>query len=1617
MTDSLSTCPDCGATLPPDSPQALCPACLMRQALASRTIVDGDHPAPASPPLTPEELGEKFPGYEILQCLGRGGMGVVYKARQKSLNRIVAIKILAPERGGETRFAERFAREAELLARLNHPHIVTIHDFGETGGLFYLVMEFVDGVNLRDLLRDGKLEPGQALAIVPPICDALQYAHDKGIVHRDIKPENLLLDRDGRIKIADFGIASLMGAAGEIAGTPPYMAPEQNGRSADHRADIYALGVVLYEMLTGERPEKELIAPSRKVQIDVRLDEVVLRALEQDPERRYQTAGEFKTLVETMKPAPAVNPPAPARPPGMFRRWWRILLLMIPGGMILGLSAGAVVSYLTPKKYEASTVIELKPAPGSSLGVESEFFRSFQAELKSDANLRRVSQQLDLPKRWALKEHEVLGTLPHIVGVQNIRGTLIEIRVKHTDPQDAVDVANVIGATPAAGIPFQTVLHMPARHPGAPVSPNVPLVLAIGAGGGLLLSPVFALVCMLVLHRLFPWRPDGASRGKSAPNGTPAGRWALGLFIGAVVGFPLLWGFMGAKEVILISGSLLIASLALAMMNLRKRAAKAAAVVSLVALCGLALIVVSNRVFSHSSGSKIPQHEIPEGYEGFVVMVYGFPGVMSQTFAENGSYQYIRYPDDGIVITSSEPRFGVAANRTLAEYNNSDQETFPKPSGWLRSEHWGSRVTRDGIRFNYMVMAVGSEAYWRSRNEDDIEPKLAEAEAKIRAHITDPRNKSAFTFNNLTPRPPRGPSEGGGKTTSYTSVKDAKLLAALSARYGAEESRFELGKPFGVDLLFLNRSPSDMVLNPQELPPTAWLTVTDSAGNMVKLTGTNEAASVLKEPRVLKSRDGTGGYAMSLLLLPKDNTAITPKAKADAMAWVEPGIYTLQFHLRLPVTGYPSEGSSEYHYHSTPLPIEIAGPPTKKTASKAPVSFGPMIERHIPRLAAEKACLLDLDTGEFHTPPADLVEQLKLNTTEKTDLKKSSLKWLRESGVDIAASPDLDTIYVIGSLTKGYHPPFDFNDMTPDLVADTFSKPSSIPKHKPDIYSAILPADLGPMVFITSEGTKGVVEIPSGTNDPAGVKIRYKLLRGSNPGSEAMAAAKAVLDLPPLEPVKELKIPQQDFPEGSGRMGYRLTVAPGKGAYVLATLREFEGTELIREKTPAKRQVARLLRTQSAAHSEDVFLNSYRDDVQTRTAASSRFAVSGFGQQVVITGLDFSGGGGGSVGGEKPVAVTRRFKFTDPGGDKARMRIVEFALRVLNEDDTAALAKRHGFSLPDENVDNWAITLAEPPAEPAAPATSAVDGPWGDHLKEGEIRRAQNGLADALVSYRLSLEVAQNEMKQRPQDAAWHAYSQRRIKKSYTRIGDVLCAQGDLTGALENYRAGLAGFEPLVRKEAADEELRNELAALHVKIGDVLQAPGDKAGALAAYRKAQEVEFEDFRTWEEEFVQSIGGSYNPTIPFQPEELRQHAANPQSEADFRRLAWLILRAGAEKDAGFRYLLDNKELRKDEKVNLALIAYDYSVNGNQKSLDDLLVRLAREKTRSDSSVAATLAFVDEWDQVPKAMDAHFVGADGSGGDLKGFCMAWRAYLFPRHSLQYEGKAGDGAPVKPR
>lgn len=342
-------CPHCGKPVIHTGLGGVCPECMLKVGAPTQDPVDAAGPngtkivEPAGC-LTPAQIAQDFPQIEILECLGRGGMGVVYRARQPKLNRLVALKLLAPERGGDPRFAERFEREAQALARLNHPNIVTVYDFGVAGAHYYLLMEFVDGTSLRQLLKAGSLAPEQALAIVPRICEALQFAHDKGVVHRDIKPENVLLDKEGRVKIADFGIAKIIARGGgqraltqdeQVIGTPHYMAPEQveHPQRVDHRADIYSLGVVFYEMLTGELPLGKFAPPSRKVQVDVRLDEVVLHALEKEPDRRYQRASEVKTDVENIAGSPTSShhaaspglgqdqtPPPPPNPAPMEKR-------------------------------------------------------------------------------------------------------------------------------------------------------------------------------------------------------------------------------------------------------------------------------------------------------------------------------------------------------------------------------------------------------------------------------------------------------------------------------------------------------------------------------------------------------------------------------------------------------------------------------------------------------------------------------------------------------------------------------------------------------------------------------------------------------------------------------------------------------------------------------------------------------------------------------------------------------------------------------------------------------------------------------------------------------------------------------------------------------------------------------------------------------------------------------------------------------------------------------------------------------------------------------------------------------------------------------------------------
>lgn len=272
---------------------------------------EGGKPTGAFEPPTVEQLSELFPSLQIMELIGAGGMGAVYKARQKGLDRVVAIKILPQEFGHDVKFALRFTREARTLAKLHHPNIVALYEFGNVAETYYFLMEYVEGSTLREVVKARELAPEHALAIVPYLCDALQYAHDHGVVHRDIKPENILMSVDGSVKVADFGLSRILGnesqqysltATHQVMGTPRYMAPEQleATRSVDHRADIYSLGVVIYEMLTGELPIGRFAVPSSKVEIDVRLDDVVLRTLEKEPKLRYQSASQIKSDVHSI---------------------------------------------------------------------------------------------------------------------------------------------------------------------------------------------------------------------------------------------------------------------------------------------------------------------------------------------------------------------------------------------------------------------------------------------------------------------------------------------------------------------------------------------------------------------------------------------------------------------------------------------------------------------------------------------------------------------------------------------------------------------------------------------------------------------------------------------------------------------------------------------------------------------------------------------------------------------------------------------------------------------------------------------------------------------------------------------------------------------------------------------------------------------------------------------------------------------------------------------------------------------------------------------------------------------------------------------------------------------
>ncbi len=310
-------CENCGRAAVSDLAAGLCPNCLLRTAIESGV---GRALAPMLPKL------RYFGDYELLEEVARGGMGVVYRARQVSLERTVAVKMMRPGLLATEAEIQRFHTEAKTAAGLQHPNIVAIHEVGEFDGLHYFSMDFVEGPSLAELVHEKALSPAEAARYVQILAETVQYAHSRGILHRDLKPSNVLVDASGRPRVTDFGLARPLAGdsggslGGAVAGTPAYMAPEQAGgeqRRLGPATDVYALGAILYELLTGHPPfrgatqmetvrmvlEKEPVSPrALNSEVGRELEAVCLKCLRKEPGQRYGSAAELAEELVRLRP-------------------------------------------------------------------------------------------------------------------------------------------------------------------------------------------------------------------------------------------------------------------------------------------------------------------------------------------------------------------------------------------------------------------------------------------------------------------------------------------------------------------------------------------------------------------------------------------------------------------------------------------------------------------------------------------------------------------------------------------------------------------------------------------------------------------------------------------------------------------------------------------------------------------------------------------------------------------------------------------------------------------------------------------------------------------------------------------------------------------------------------------------------------------------------------------------------------------------------------------------------------------------------------------------------------------------------------------------------------------
>ncbi len=430
MISALRPCPKCGAEIPADAPEGGCPGCLLESGLRLLASEDEDAPtvAPKQQRTTSERLVEilgELGDYELLEEVGRGGQGVVFRARQKSLNRTVALKVISLGQWASKAHLKRFRREAEAAASLDHPSIVPIYEVGEREGACYFSMKFVEGGQLDEVVRRAPMSIRQAAELIAKVARTVHYAHEHGILHRDIKPGNILLDQKGEPQLTDFGLARLVEAEStvtrtmEVMGTPSYMAPEQAAgeyTKLSNATDVYGLGAVLYQLLTGHQPfaggttyetikllleteprQPRLLNPK----IDRDLSTICLKCLEKDAQRRYASALALaEDLEHWLK-----HEPIRAHRTGIFargRKWVRrnptsallaasLIALAAAAGWIVWKSESEFVPHPVPNGVAVLPFENLSGDPGNAYfadGIHEEIL----TRLASIAGLKVISR-------------------------------------------------------------------------------------------------------------------------------------------------------------------------------------------------------------------------------------------------------------------------------------------------------------------------------------------------------------------------------------------------------------------------------------------------------------------------------------------------------------------------------------------------------------------------------------------------------------------------------------------------------------------------------------------------------------------------------------------------------------------------------------------------------------------------------------------------------------------------------------------------------------------------------------------------------------------------------------------------------------------------------------------------------------------------------------------------------------------------------------------------------------------------------------------------------------------------------------------------------------------------